>query len=165
MPKQSAGILLYRLRENEIQVFLVHMGGPFWQKKDEGAWSIPKGEFEEGEDPLSAARREFAEETGQMVEGNFHPLTPVKQKGGKVVYAWAIEGECDPTQIRSNTFTMEWPPLSGKKQEFPEVDRAEWFPLPLARKKIIKGQAVLLDELESFLKNRSSESSGAEETT
>jgi predicted NUDIX family NTP pyrophosphohydrolase len=147
MPKTSAGILLYRRKYGVLQVFLVHPGGPFFAKKDAGVWSIPKGELDEGEDPLVAARREFAEETGCSPEGQFHPLAPVTQKGGKVVLAWSIEGECDAHAVRSNTFTMEWPPRSGRMQEFPEVDRAEWYTIEDARKKINPAQAAMLDEL------------------
>jgi len=147
MPKKSARILMYRFIGNSLEVFLVHPGGPFWAKKDLGAWSIPKGEYSEGEDPLHAARREFQEETGFVAEGQFIPLRPVTQPGGKIVLAWALEGDCDPRKIASNPFRMEWPPKSGKYREFPEVDRAEWFPLELAREKILKGQRSLLDEL------------------
>jgi predicted NUDIX family NTP pyrophosphohydrolase len=150
MPRQSAGLLLYR-RRGELQVFLVHPGGPFWAKKDAYAWSIPKGEFAPDEDPLQAAKREFAEETGLAPAGAFVALPPLKQPGGKIVHAWAAEGDCDPAAVRSNTFTLEWPPRSGRMQEFPEVDRAAWFPLALARGKIHKGQAALLDELERLL--------------
>lgn len=149
MAKQSAGLLMYRDSRGCLEVFLVHPGGPFWAKKDLSAWSIPKGEFTADEEPLEAARREFEEETGISVPagGTFVPLTPIRQSGGKVVSAWAVEGDCDPSQIRSNTFSVEWPPRSGKKQEFPEVDRAEWFPLEVAREKILKGQLPMLDEL------------------
>jgi predicted NUDIX family NTP pyrophosphohydrolase len=125
----------------------VHPGGPFWTKKDNGAWSIPKGEFEEGEEPLNAAKREFHEETGFLLDGNFIALTPLRQPGGKLVYAWAVKGDCDPQSIKSNTFSMEWPPRSGKRQEFPEVDRAGWFTLEVAREKILKGQLGFLEEL------------------
>jgi predicted NUDIX family NTP pyrophosphohydrolase len=145
--KQSAGLLLYRRREGRLEVFLVHPGGPFWAKKDAGAWSIPKGEHGPEEDPLAAARREFAEETGFTAAGPFLPLTPRKQKSGKVVAAFACEGEADPAALTSNTFTLEWPPGSGNRQEFPEVDRAAWFPLAEARKKIHPGQAGFLEEL------------------
>jgi predicted NUDIX family NTP pyrophosphohydrolase len=145
--KESAGILMYRLRISTIEVFLVHPGGPYWAKKDAGAWSIPKGEFSEKEDRFSAAKREFKEETGIFPEGNFVALKPVRQPGGKVVYAWAVKGDCDAEKIVSNTFSMEWPPRSGKYQEFPEVDRAEWFTLNIAKKKILKGQVSLLEEL------------------
>jgi predicted NUDIX family NTP pyrophosphohydrolase len=145
--KESAGILMYRLRNSTIEVFLVHPGGPFWAKKDLGAWSIPKGEFEEGEDRFSAAKREFQEETGCLPEGNFIALTPRKQPGGKVVHAWAVRSDCDAKAIVSNTFSMEWPPRSGKRQEFPEVDRAEWFTMEVAKEKILKGQVGFLEEL------------------
>ncbi len=119
MPRQSAGLLLYRRRNNKIEFFLVHPGGPFWANKDEGSWSIPKGEFEEGEDPLKTAIREFQEETGQSINGNFFPLENIKQKGGKIIFAWGIEGEADPESINSNSFEMEWPPKSGKMKSFP----------------------------------------------
>ncbi len=145
--KKSAGILLYRLRESGLEVFLVHPGGPFWTKKDDGAWSIPKGEFEEGEDPLNAAKREFQEETGFLVDGNFIALNPLKQPGGKLIYAWGVKGDCAAESIKSNLFSMEWPPHSGKREEFPEVDRAGWFTLEVAKKKILKGQVGLLEEL------------------
>ena len=124
MAKNSAGLLLYRFRDGNLEVFLVHPGGPFWAKKDLGVWSIPKGEIDEGEEPLGAARREFEEETGFSPEGTFRELTPVRQRSGKIVHAWAVEGDCDPTALRSNTFTLEWPPRSGRMQEIPEVDRA-----------------------------------------
>jgi len=148
MPEESDGILMYRQQNGILQVFLVHPGGPFWRKKDLGAWSIPKGEPGPEEDPLSAARREFQEETGFRVSGNFIPLSPVRQPGGKVVQAWALESDCDPEAIRSNTFKMEWPPRSGKQQEYPEVDRAEWFGIEEAKSKINQGQIALLEELE-----------------
>jgi predicted NUDIX family NTP pyrophosphohydrolase len=144
--KQSAGILLYR-RRGALEVFLVHPGGPFWAKKDLGAWSLPKGEFVEGEDPLAAARREFEEETGFPIDGDFRPLRPLRQPSGKVVHAWAVEGDCDPARLHSNVFTLEWPPKSGRMKEFPEVDRAAWFTIPEARQRILKGQASFLDEL------------------
>ncbi len=153
--KNSAGILLHRLRGSGIEVFLVHPGGPFWATKDAGAWSIPKGEFEAGEDPLEAAKREFKEETGFAVEGNFIELTPVKQPGGKVVYAWAVMGDCEADSIKSNTFSLEWPPRSGKRKEFPEVNRAGWFTPEVAREKILKGQLVLLEELKRKIENNS----------
>ena len=153
--KNSAGILLHRLRGSGIEVFLVHPGGPFWAKKDAGAWSIPKGEFEAGEDPLEAAKREFKEETGFAVEGNFIELTPVKQPGGKVVYAWAVMGDCEAESIKSNTFSLEWPPRSGKRKEFPEVDRAGWFTPEVAREKISKGQLNFLEELKRKIENNS----------
>jgi len=147
MAKQSAGLLLYRVHEGVLEVFLVHPGGPFWAKKDLGAWSIPKGEIEEGEDLLEAARREFAEETGFRPEGVFRELAPVRQKSGKVVRAWAVEGDCDAAAIRSNTFPLEWPPRSGRWMDVPEVDRAGWFDLDTARAKILEGQRGLLEEL------------------
>ncbi len=147
MPKESAGLLLFRRRAGELEVFLVHPGGPFWIKKDQAAWSIPKGEFSSGEEPLAAAKREFAEETGFTPGGAYRALGPHKQPGGKIVHAWAVEADCDPAAIRSNTFTMEWPPRSGRKQEFPEIDRAAWFPLAAAREKIHKGQVAVLDAL------------------
>ena len=148
--KITAGLLLYR-RRGEPEVFLVHPGGPFWTKKDAGAWSLPKGEIGEGEDPLQAAKREFTEETGFPIEGAFRPLDPIKQSGGKVVQAWAIEADCDPAQVRSNLFAMEWPPKSGRTQQFPEVDRAEWFPIAEARRRIIPAQVKFLDQLVSVL--------------
>lgn len=128
-------------------MFLVHPGGPFWAGKDLGAWSIPKGEIEEGEDLLEAARREFEEETGFRPEGVFRELAPVRQKSGKVVHAWAVEGDCDAAAIRSNTFPLEWPPRSGRWMDVPEVDRAGWFDLDTARAKILEGQRGLLEEL------------------
>jgi predicted NUDIX family NTP pyrophosphohydrolase len=145
--KTSAGILLYRRRGVEIEVFLVHPGGPLWVKKDLGAWSLPKGELDEGEEPLVAAIREFSEETGFAVDGDFRPLCPQRQSSGKTILAWAIEGDCDPAELRSGTFSMEWPPRSGKRQEFPEVDRGAWFTLGEARRRIVPGQAPFLDEL------------------
>jgi predicted NUDIX family NTP pyrophosphohydrolase len=151
MPKTSAGILLYRRKDNEFRVFLVHPGGPFFEKKDEGAWSVPKGELDKGEDALTAARREFGEETGCNAEGEFIPLSPIRQKNGKTVVAWAVEGDCDADAIRSNTFALEWPPKSGRMREFPEVDRAGWFTVEEAKKKINPAQAALVDELLSEL--------------
>jgi predicted NUDIX family NTP pyrophosphohydrolase len=145
--KETAGILLYRVRQGAFEVFLVHPGGPFWMKKDDGAWSIPKGEIEEGEDHLHAAKREFHEETGFSLDGNFIALAPLKQRGGKTVHAWAVEGDVDAQSIKSNLFTMEWPPRSGKHAEFPEVDRAGWFTLEAAKEKILPGQAEFLEEL------------------
>jgi predicted NUDIX family NTP pyrophosphohydrolase len=149
--KQSAGVLVYRRRGEVIEALLVHPGGPLWKSKDDGAWSIPKGEFDEGEDSLAAARREFREETGLSVAGEFQPLAPIKQRGGKTVHAWAVEADFDPYSVRSNTFTMEWPPKSGRTQEFPEVDRAEWFALEKARAKINPGQAPLLGQLQTLI--------------
>ena len=152
MPKKSAGLLMYRRRRGVPEVLLVHPGGPFWQKKDAGSWSIPKGECMPGEDPLEAAKREFQEETSCKASGEFMPLTPRKQPSGKVITAWAFEGDCDASAIKSNTFFMEWPPRSGRQQAFPEVDRAGWFTLSAAREKIIKGQSGFLDELTQILK-------------
>jgi len=151
MPKQSAGVLLYRDRGGSVEVLLVHPGGPFWARKDEGAWSIPKGEFNESEDPLAAARREFEEELGAPASGEFISLGSIKQSGGKRVYAWALRGEFDAALLRSNTFKMEWPPKTGREMEFPEVDRAEWFDLTSARKKILKGQVELIGRLQQIV--------------
>jgi predicted NUDIX family NTP pyrophosphohydrolase len=151
MAKQSAGLLVYRKLDGKIDVLLVHPGGPFWKNKDFGAWSIPKGEFATGEDPLAVAKREFQEETGQSVNGSFEPLAPIKQRSGKTVYAWAVEADIDVSHVRSNTFTTEWPPRSGKQQEFPEVDRAEWFPLDAAIEKINVAQRELLQQLQLLL--------------
>jgi predicted NUDIX family NTP pyrophosphohydrolase len=147
MARTSAGLLMYRVRGGVVEVLLVHPGGPFWRNKDEGAWSIPKGEVAEGEDLLEAARREFEEELGTRPEGTFAPIGSVKQKGGKVVHAWAFEGDLDLSAVRSNTFEMEWPPRSGKRVAFPEVDRAEFFDLATARGKINAGQAEFLDRI------------------
>lgn len=153
--RTSAGILLYRQREGTVEVFLVHMGGPFWATKDAGAWSIPKGEYTEGEDPLAAAQREFHEETGfalaEVSTGVFVPLTPIRQAGGKLVTAWARSGDLDAGQVRSNTYRVEWPAGSGRWRTYPEVDRAAWFSLPAAREKILASQRPLLDELERVL--------------
>jgi predicted NUDIX family NTP pyrophosphohydrolase len=149
MPKTSAGILMYRNRKGAVEVFLVHPGGPFFKKKDLGAWSIPKGEIDEGEDPLGAAKREFQEETGCGAAGSFLSLSSVKQKSGKIVVCWAVAGDCDADSIKSNMFSLEWPPQSGRMQEFPEVDRAAWFTIPEAKQKINPAQAALLDELMS----------------
>ena len=154
MRRRSAGLLLYRFRGDTLEVFLVHPGGPFWAKKDIAAWGIPKGEAEANEDLLAVARREFKEETGCIPGGTLRALTPVRQPSGKIVHAWAVEGDCDPGALASNTFSMEWPPKSGRVQEFPEVDRASWFDLPTARRKIIKGQLALLDQLEQLVSGR-----------
>jgi predicted NUDIX family NTP pyrophosphohydrolase len=154
MRKRSAGLLLYRVRGDALQVFLVHPGGPFWTGKDIGAWGIPKGEAEADEDLLAVARREFEEETGCVPGAPPRALTPVRQPSGKIVYAWAVEGNCDPDSMTSNTFSMEWPPKSGRVQEFPEIDRAGWFDLPTARRKISKGQLGLLDQLERLVGDR-----------
>ncbi len=142
---------MYRFRESALELFLVHPGGPFWAKKDLGAWSLPKGEYNPGEDALAAARREFTEETGFPAEGEFILLTPLKQPSGKVIAVWAFQGDCDPEAVKSNTFTMEWPPRSGKQKEFPEIDRAGWFTLEEAKVKIIKGQVGFLEELAKIL--------------
>jgi predicted NUDIX family NTP pyrophosphohydrolase len=150
MPKQSAGLLIYRKRPSGVEVFLVHPGGPFWQNKDLGAWSIPKGEFESGEDPLKVAKREFNEETGMTIEGAFIGLQPIKQRGGKTVHAWLVEADFDAAQVQSNTFTVEMPRGSGKLREFPEVDRAGWFPLEVAMEKINQGQRSLLAQTQSL---------------
>ena len=151
MPTRSAGILLYRLKNKLPEVFLVHPGGPFWAKKDDGAWTIPKGEFDEREVPLDAAKREFEEETGTKISGEFIELNPVKQKSGKIVFAWAVEGDIDPTKIRSNEFEIEWPPRSGKMKSFPEIDKASWFDPKEAKKKIIAAQVPLVEELEKMV--------------
>lgn len=151
MPKRSAGVLLFRRAGRDLEVLLAHPGGPFWTNKDDGAWSIPKGEYSDDEEPLEAAQREFAEETGLTLSGDFVPLGEVRQPGGKVVTAWAREGDFNPSNLHSNTFSMPWPPGSGKSQEFPEIDRAEWFPLIVARRKILKGQAEFLDRLTQYL--------------
>jgi predicted NUDIX family NTP pyrophosphohydrolase len=148
----SAGLLMYRQAADGLQVLLAHPGGPFWHNKDEGAWTLPKGEYESAEDALSAARREFAEETGIEASGPFLPLGEVKQKSGKRVLAWAFRGDCDPASLRSNTFELEWPPRSGKRQSFPEVDRAQWFALHEARVKILPVQRELLDRLDAALR-------------
>ncbi len=145
--KKSAGILLYRLIEAGIEVFLVHPGGPFWQKKDTGAWTIPKGEFQEGEVPLDCAIREFAEETGVLLSGNFKSLGTVQQKGGKTIHAWSVEGNITAESIVSNSFEIEWPPRSGKWQSFPEVDRGEWFSVQTGLIKINPAQQAFLQEL------------------
>jgi predicted NUDIX family NTP pyrophosphohydrolase len=145
--RQSAGILLYRNPSSALEIFLVHPGGPFWKDKDLGAWSIPKGEFAEGEEPLAAAIREFKEETGYRVAGAFHELLPVKQKSGKLVLAWALEGSIDEQKLMSNKFSLEWPSRSGKFMQFPEVDKGEWFAADLARQKINAAQADFISQL------------------
>jgi predicted NUDIX family NTP pyrophosphohydrolase len=154
MRKKAAGILLYRQNGSSFEVLLIHPGGPFWAKKDAGAWSIPKGEISENEDPLMAAQREFHEETGFSVQGPFISIGSVKQSSGKVVQAWACKGNVDASAIQSNSFNLEWPPHSGKYQDFPEADRAEWFSLTQARKKILKVQLPLLENLEQLLLQR-----------
>jgi predicted NUDIX family NTP pyrophosphohydrolase len=151
MPKHSAGILLYRFREGILEVLLVHPGGPFWARKDRAAWSIPKGQYEEGEDPLEAAKRELAEETGIRLDSPLIDLGELRQPSGKIVHAWAASQDCDPSGIRSNSFTMEWPPNSGKLQEFPEIDRGAWYPTGVAKSKLHKGQAAFIDRLVKLL--------------
>jgi predicted NUDIX family NTP pyrophosphohydrolase len=152
MPKQAAGLLVYRVRDRAIDVFLVHPGGPFWAKKDAAAWSIPKGEFNADEEPLAAARREFTEETGFTLAGPFAPLGTIRVSSAKVLHAFATEADLDPAQVKSNTFKLEWPPRSGRWAEFPEVDRADWFPLDVAKEKIHRGQLELLTRFETALK-------------
>jgi len=149
MPKRSAGLLMYRISGDDLEVLLVHPGGPFWTKKDAGAWFLPKGEIDPGEDALAAARREFQEETGLQAEGTLVPLGTVRHKGGKLVHAWALEGDCDPSEIRSNTFSLEWPPRSGRRQEFSEVDRAQFFSLDRAKEMIFPEEAEFLLRLEA----------------
>jgi predicted NUDIX family NTP pyrophosphohydrolase len=151
MPKQSAGLLLYRTRAPNLEVFLVHPGGPFWAKKDAGAWTIPKGEFTSDEDPLEAAKREFTEETGLTVTGPFAALGSIRQAGGKTIHAFVAEADFDAQKIVSNTFRMEWPPRSGRFSEFPEVDRADWFALDDAAAKMNPAQAELLSRLRDAL--------------
>jgi predicted NUDIX family NTP pyrophosphohydrolase len=151
MAKFSAGILMYRIRDGVPEVLIVHPGGPFWAKKDTGAWSIPKGEYLPGQDPLESAVREFHEETGSRATGDFVKLDPVRQAGGKVVQAFAVEGDLDTSTLVSNTFEMEWPPRSGKMKAFPEVDRAEWCDLAAAREKLNATQATLVDQLETLI--------------
>ncbi|HTD94675.1 MAG TPA: NUDIX domain-containing protein [Chitinophagaceae bacterium] len=143
----SAGILLYRFLSGQLEILLVHPGGPFWKNKDEGAWTIPKGEVEKEEEGLETAKREFEEETGSKPVGPFRELTPVRQKAGKMVKAWAAEGDLDTSLVRSSTFDMEWPPHSGRRQSFPEIDRAAWFDIETARVKMNAGQVGLVDEL------------------
>jgi len=151
MPKKSAGVLLYRHAQSGVEVLLAHPGGPFWRKKDAGAWTIPKGEFED-EEALAAAKREFYEELGSPPpSGGYLTLKPVKQKNAKTVYAWAVEGDFDPVSLKSNMFLCEWPPKSRRMQEFPEVDRAEWFSLEIAKQKILPAQVSLIDELVQLL--------------
>jgi predicted NUDIX family NTP pyrophosphohydrolase len=151
MVRKSAGLLMYRLQDAAIEVFLVHPGGPFWTNKDLGAWSIPKGEYLDNEDAFTAAKREFQEETGLIPEGEFRELTEIKQAGGKRVKAWAFLGDGDPETIQSNVFYMEWPLKSGQLQSFPEVDRAAWFTLEQAKERILKSQVPLLEEFERIM--------------
>jgi predicted NUDIX family NTP pyrophosphohydrolase len=148
---KSAGVLMYRLRGTGVEVFLVHPGGPYHARRDAGAWTIPKGEIEEGEDALAAACREFEEETGFRPEGPFTALEPVMQRNGKRVQAWAAEGDVDPARLRSNLFAIEWPPHSGRREQFPEADRGGWFSLSEARAKLLAGQQPLLAQLEALL--------------
>jgi len=150
----SAGVLLYRRRAETFEFLLVHPGGPFWQRRDDGAWTIPKGEFAEGELPEAAARREFAEETGTTLDAALEPLTPVRQRSGKIIHPFAGEGDLDAAGVRSNTFAMEWPPRSGTRREFPEVDRAQWFDLATALRKLIEGQRPIVLELADRLQHR-----------
>lgn len=152
----SAGLLMYRVHDGKLQVLLAHPGGPFCKNKDDDVWSIPKGEVEPGEDLLECAKREFEEETGVSPAGPFIALKPVTQKGGKVVHAWAFKGDCDPSAIVSNTFTMEWPPGSGRQMEFPEIDRAEFFDDAAARRKIKAAQMALIEELEGIVNGKTS---------
>jgi predicted NUDIX family NTP pyrophosphohydrolase len=154
VPKLSAGVVMYRRVARGTEIFLVHPGGPLWARKDGGAWSFPKGEYAAGEDPAAVARREFEEETGFPLDGSLEPLTSVSQKGGKTVALFAIEGDCDATAIRSNTFTMEWPPKSGRAAEFPEVDRAGWFGPAEAKRKLNPAQAAAVDALLAHLGDR-----------
>ena len=149
--KQAAGLLLFRRAVGALEVLLVHPGGPLWARKDEGAWSIPKGEVEPDEDALAAARREVEEETGARPSGTFIALSPVRQTGGKIVHVWAIESDFDPASLESNLFEMEWPPKSGNRRSFPEVDRAAWFDLETAGRKILPSQAVVLQHLQERL--------------
>jgi len=151
MPKSSAGLLMFRRPNGALQILLAHPGGPFWAKKDDGAWTVPKGEYESSEDPLEAAKREFAEETGFVPKGPFLPLGSLKQPSGKVVSVWAFESDCDPSTLASNTFELEWPPKSGRKASFPEIDRVAWFGIAEARAKLLKGQGGFLHALEKFL--------------
>jgi len=149
--KISAGILVYRFASGVLEVFLVHPGGPFWAKRDQGSWSVPKGELDEGAGLLETAQREFREETGLPIEGEFIELTPLRQPSGKLVHAWAVNGEIDASRVESNTFSMEWPPHSGKQQQFPEVDRAQWFAMPEAFEKLLPGQRGFHEELEQMV--------------
>ena len=154
MAKKSAGLLLFRYRGRDLEVLLVHPGGPLWAKKDEGAWSIPKGEIAD-EEPLAAAVRECQEELGVSISGEFLPLVPLKQPGGKLIQAWAVAADFDPQTLNSNTFQMEWPPRSGTRQAFPEVDQAAWFSPEAARRKILRGQAPFIDQLLTWLRTES----------
>ena len=152
--KKSAGIILYRRKNIVPEIFLVHPGGPFWKNKDHGAWTIPKGEFTEEEDPLKAAMREFKEETGISIKGTFLELTPVKQKSGKLVYGWALEKDIDASTIKSNFFEIEWPPKSKQFKQFPEIDKGEWFTVAEAKQKINPAQVAFIDEVVSILNRK-----------
>jgi len=154
MDKKSAGILLYKKTGHDYYFLLVHPGGPLWMKRDLQSWSIPKGEFEDDEDPLAAAIREFLEETGYAVSGDFIKLDPVRQRSGKTIFAWALEGDFNASTIKSNSFELEWPPKSGTKKSFPEIDRGEWFSYDIAKEKIIQGQLPLLEQLYKILKQK-----------
>jgi predicted NUDIX family NTP pyrophosphohydrolase len=151
MPLHSAGLLLHRLRDGRLELFLAHPGGPYWAKKDDGVWSIPKGLIDPDEDPLAAARREFHEETGHVIDGEFIPLGELKQKGNKIVHAWAVAGDIDAESIRSNTYAVQWPPKSGQWRRYAEIDRAGWFGVADARRKILPGQAGFIDRLIELL--------------
>ena len=148
---RSAGLLMYRWRGGRLQVLLAHPGGPYWAKKDEGAWTIPKGVVEPGEDTLAAARREFREEMGFDAVGDVRELVPLRQASGKIVHAWTVEGDCDAASVRSNAFEMEWPPKSGRMQSYPEIDRAQWFGMDEARVRMLPGQRPFLDQLEALV--------------
>jgi predicted NUDIX family NTP pyrophosphohydrolase len=157
MAKQSAGLLVFRIKNIVPEILIVHPGGPFWAKKDVESWSIPKGEFETGETPLDAALREFREEIGEEITGDFIPLTPVKMSSGKIIHAFAIEHDFDISNAKSNTFTLEWPPKSGKYQEFPEIDKFAWFDFETSRIKLSKAQHAFVEELKNLLSRRSDE--------
>ena len=159
--KQSAGLVLYRLRGGALEMLLVHLGGPLWAKKDAGAWFVPKGEIEGDEDPLAAARREFREETGFEPKAPFLPLGSTRNKSGKTILAWAFAGDCDPAALRSNMFAMEWPPKSGRRQQFPEVDRAAFFTIAEAREKASPAELVLLEKLAAILREKGAPASGS----
>jgi predicted NUDIX family NTP pyrophosphohydrolase len=156
MAKRSAGLLMYRILNGKPEVLLVHPGGPFWAKKDQGVWTLPKGEIDSGEAPLDAARREFQEETGFGAQGEFRPLGKIRQKSGKVVEAWAFAGNCNPQLLKSNLCSMEWPPQSGRQINVPEVDRAGWFAIPEAKAKLIEAQWPFLDRLQDLLETNTS---------
>jgi predicted NUDIX family NTP pyrophosphohydrolase len=162
MPRGSAGLLMYRIQDGKLQVLLAHPGGPFFKNKDEGSWTIPKGEIEFGEDMLEAAKREFEEETGVSPNGPFVALTPIKQKSGKIVHAWAFQGDCDPHEIVSNTFTMEWPPKSGRRMEFPEIDKGDFFDVDTASRKIKAAQMALVEECQHKVLGKTTRDSAVE---